>query len=181
MSTFLFCPLASQHMPCCSMASPRTTSSQSYPVSSTVSVCLLIAMPHKTCSTPVHSFVCMKHSLSWASLWSLSPVARSWTAPVVEHSMAASDHAWLHSFSMVMPSLSIKLTTTLPACPATEKPVCSMYCTLAHPSTKRNYSRHIPPTTMRHAWFHVVSHVAWQSWDNKRNQQDWNGQKKSGL
>jgi hypothetical protein len=111
MSTFLFCPLASQHMPCCSMASPRTTSSQSYPVSSTVSVCLLIAMPHKTCSTPVHSFVCMKHSLSWASLWSLSPVARSWTAPVVEHSMAASDHAWLHSFSMVMPSLSMKIVT----------------------------------------------------------------------
>jgi hypothetical protein len=40
------------------------------------------------------------------------------------------------------------------------------------PYHKRNYPGHIPHRTMRRAWFHVVSHVVWQSWDNKRPEMD---------
>lgn len=87
----LFCPLVSQHMPPHSMASLCTTSTQSYLISSTVSGCLFTATSHKTYSTPVLYFVCMEHFPCHEHHFGVSPVARSWVTPVVEHSMAASD------------------------------------------------------------------------------------------
>lgn len=78
-------------------------------------------------------------SLSWTSLWSLS-CGKKLTDPCsgAQHSCVWSDHAWPpdHTSSVWWPSLGMKLTPTLPTCLATKKPVCSMYCTLAHPSTR---------------------------------------------
>ena len=76
MSALLFCPLVSQRMPR-PMASPRATSTQSYLISRKVSGWLFIATAHKTCSTPVHSFVCVEHSPCHEHHFGVSPVARS--------------------------------------------------------------------------------------------------------
>lgn len=138
MSALLFCPLVSQHLPHRSMASPRTTSTQSYLISSTVSGCSLLL---HTKHVPILSIpLCV-----WSTLLVMSITLESFscgkklTGP---YSGAQRGCAWScltprpHSFSMVMPSLGMKLSPTLSACPATEKPVCSMYYTLAHPSVR---------------------------------------------